>query len=281
MPTTFKKGLDFIILVMVVGLVGCATTNSDVTVTSTVMAAPSVALGFYYLKGAFGAGHVIQRLGASGFSAGMSASMSCSTTPSGQIQCDDDGPSVPYRDYSGFTASGFSFIVPEIDGTQELVVHSPGGMTCAPAVPGTAGCALYRHNPGREVLETHDFQALPTVPACTAAQTTISTIRPSDLLVLPAGPVEPTAFYITGSLGVGDLIDTYTFTASVGDRIFISLDSETNDFDLDLSGPPGTISAFEGRAIATVIPANGVYMIDIYYFRGTSRYEYRLTVCKA
>lgn len=244
--------------------------------------------GFYYFKGA-SPSDSIMRLGTAGFGAGVSATSTCATSFPGQIECDDDG-GYGYTDYGGFLASSFNSGLAGnfIGGTEELVIHGYNGaaMCTGTPVPGTTGCALYRHNASVNVPETSDPQTLPTIPPCTSPQTDAGTFTSGTKKIFPVGPTSATAWYITGTLDAADPSDSYIFAVpgsgiNPGDVIFIALNATPNDYDLEISGPPGSFYTFDidDEFIATPIPVGGTYTIIVERFSGSGTYH--LTVCKA
>lgn len=245
-------------------------------------------LGFYYFKGA-SPSDSIMRLGSAGFGAGVLPNTTCSTVFPGQIECDDDA-GYSYTDYGGFTASSLNSGLAGnmVSGTEELVIHGYNGaaMCTGTPVPGTTGCALYRHNPSVNIPETSDPQTLPTIPPCTSPQTDAGTFASGEKKIFPIGPTGATAWYITGTLDDADTSDSYTFVVpgsgiNPGDVIFIALNGTSNDYDLRISGPPGSFFTFDidDEFIATPIPTGGTYTISVERFSGSG--PYHLTVCKA
>lgn len=245
-------------------------------------------LGFYYFKGA-SPSDSIMRLGSGGFGAGVLPNTTCGTSFPGQIECDDDG-GYGYTDYGGFLASSLnSGLAGNMVGvTEELVIHGYNGaaMCTGTPVPGTTGCALYRHNPNVNIPETSDPQTLSTIPPCTSPQTNAGTFALNEKKIFPVGPTSATAWYITGTLDAADTSDSYTFVVpasgiSPGDVIFIALNGTPNDYDLRITGPPGSFYTWDAddEFIATPIPAGGTYTIRVERYTGSG--PYHLTVCKA
>lgn len=261
---------------------------AEATVIITIQAAaPSQGVGFYYIKGASGTSDSIMRLMATLADANnVNPNSTCAVVPTGQIECDDDSGDT-YTDYSGFVSSGLNSIIVDnlVTATNALAIHgyNGGAMSCTPNVPGTTGCALYRHNPGTQILETSDPQALPPIPACSVSQTTVGPLAAGGRFTDLVGPMSPSAFYVQGSLDSADTFDEYTFTANAGDIIFIAMGDGPSDYDLRLSGPAGTILVddVDVEAIATPIPAGqgGTYTIRVIRFSGSG--PYTLTVCRA